>query len=327
MRELLLLAVAMLVLAGCETPVVSVDPNIPRVDYFESSDPAALRSELTYIAADGQELAYIYHHRAGQEASTAIVYLHGIESHAAWFDEAAHLLCLEGYDVYCLDRRGSGLNRENRGLPSGHIDDYRTLLNDVDDFVGPLDSEYDTIVLTGLSWGGKLALAYGLEHPDRVEGLVLITPGMRSAVPGEAATAMKVIFSAGDDPVKIPIKPEMFTEDPVYLDMLKRDPLRLRYASAKFFIEGVQLDRHIDRMMPDNELPILLVLAGQDQIIDNEGVTKIVRRGKQEILDIVIYTDQTHSVQFDAPERLVWQMDGWMDTHVLGAETLPAASD
>ncbi|MHC4562768.1 MAG: alpha/beta fold hydrolase [Planctomycetota bacterium] len=307
---------ACLAAAGCETPLATLDPNAEPVAYYVSDDPNTVREVKTYLAADGQELAYVYHRRVDTKANAAIVYLHGIESHAGWFDEAADMLCRHGYDVFCLDRRGSGMNRENRGLASGHIESWEQLLSDVEAFVKPLGEQYDTVALTGLSWGGKLALAYGLTYPDQVDGLVLVTPGMRSRVSGEACTALQVLFSAPDDPVKIPIEPEMFTETPVYPDKLRRDPLRLHYATAKFFIEGVELDRHIDKMMPTNALPILLVLAGKDQIIDNPAVTNIVKRGKQEILDIVIFSDQTHSVQFDAPARLVRQIVGFCEDHV-----------
>ena len=107
---------------------------------------------------------------------------HGIESHAGWFAIAAAELRRRGFDVYCLDRRGSGLNRANRGFVSGHVDAYETLLADIDAFVRPLRPRYDHVFLVGLSWGGKLALAYGLSHPETVDGLVLITPGLRATV-------------------------------------------------------------------------------------------------------------------------------------------------
>jgi len=66
--------------------------------------------------------------------------------------------------------------------------------------------------------------------------------------------------------------------------------------------------------MPSNELPILLFLAGQDRIIDNAGVRKVLERGGQSRLDVITYEDQTHSIQFDAPERLADDMVRWIET-------------
>jgi len=254
-----------------------------------------------------------------------VLYLHGIESHGGWFDEAADLLCQEGFDVYCLDRRGSGMNRENRGLASGNIDGWEQLTTDIEVFAKPLHDQYETVILTGLSWGGKLALAYALAFPEHCDGLVLVTPGMRTKLPGQGNTAVQVLSSTPDDYVEIPIEPEMFTDDPDYLDKLRRDPLRLHYATARFFVEGLELDRHIDRRMPSNELPILLILAGKDRIIDNQAVINVARRGKQDILDIVWFSDQTHSVQFDAPGRLARQIVGFYEDHLRPTESEDAS--
>ena len=73
-----------------------------------------------------------------------------------------------------------------------------------------------------------------------------------------------------------------------------------------------QLDGYIDKRMPSNQLPILLFLAGQDVIIDNDGVLKVLLKGDQLVLDVHVYGDQTHSIQFDAPQRMVEDMDRWL---------------
>ena len=61
-----------------------------------------------YVSFDGSKLSYVSHSGSGPKAETAIVYLHGIESHAGWFYHAADLLAGKGYDVYCLDRAKKG---------------------------------------------------------------------------------------------------------------------------------------------------------------------------------------------------------------------------
>ena len=57
---------------------------------------------------------------------------------------------------------------------------------------------------------------------------------------------------------------------------------------------------------------MLLFLAGQDRIIDNAGVVELLQRAQARQLQVIDYPDQTHSVQFDAPERLVQDMDKWL---------------
>lgn len=267
----------------------------------------------TYAGGDGRELAYVGYTKP--EARVALVYLHGIESHAGWFAIAADQLRERGYDVYCLDRRGSGLNQENRGFVSGHVDDYETLLADIRAFIVPLRDHYDEVFLIGLSWGGKLALSYGLTYPEHIDGMILITPGLRATVDVSLLSKLKIASLSPLRPtarVATPIQPEMFTTTPIYLQYIREDPLRLTSATVRFFWQSHRLDKYIDRNIKDNKISIQLFLAGQDTIIDNDGVLGLLTQSKGAPLDVVRYEDQTHSVQLDAAERLVNDMTKWL---------------
>ncbi|MCP3902397.1 MAG: alpha/beta hydrolase [Planctomycetes bacterium] len=310
-----LLVCAIAAVGGCSAPPdVAVDPNATPLEFHVSDDPGTQRRVETYTTGDDATLAYTAHSFVGG-TGTAIVYLHGIESHGGWFEHAADLLCGRGFDVYCLDRRGSGINRENRGFPSGHVDAYETLLDDIAAFIDGIDDDYDRVYLTGLSWGGKLGLGYALTHPETIDGLVMITPGLRSIVDVDLPTKLRIFFGSGlnpRDPVKTPIEPEQFTTTPRFLAAIRSDPLRLHYATARFFMEGEHLGGTIDRRMPRATVPMLLVLAGHDTIIDNDAVLDVLERADDGLLETVTYEDQTHSIQFDAPERLVSDMARWI---------------
>ena len=299
-------------LAGCAAAPVAVVEREPEVAQYPA--PGGVAGELgRFTGSDGSELAYLSYRHPG--ARTALVYLHGIESHAGWFALTADALSEEGFDVYCLDRRGSGINRENRGLRSGHVDDYTTLLEDIRAFISPLHDHYDKVFLVGLSWGGKLALAYGLTHPEDVQGLVLITPGLRSLVDVSFPNKLKIVLLSPLYPtarVPTPIHPEMFTTTPVYLDYIREDPLRLTSATVRFFWQSHRLDKYVERHIADNQLPVLLFLAGQDRIIDNAGVLELLQQGQAPGLDVLNYEDQTHSIQLDAVQRLTDDMTEWM---------------
>jgi alpha-beta hydrolase superfamily lysophospholipase len=269
--------------------------------------------EREFTGDGGAMLGYTSYAAPG--ARTALVYLHGIESHAGWFAPAAERLRALGYDVHCLDRRGSGINRENRGFVSGHVDSYKTLLADLRAFIAPLRGRYEAVYLVGLSWGGKLALAYALDHPEDVRGLVLITPGLESLVDVSTPDKLKIAALTAIWPtatVPTPIEPEMFTTTPRYLEYIRRDPLRLNEATVRFFWQSTRLDRHNRDRMAANRVPILLFLAEQDRIIDNRGVRAQLARGAQKTLDVLEYEGQTHSIQFDATERMVGDMDRWI---------------
>lgn len=170
--------------------------------------------------------------------------------------------------------------------------------------------------LVGLSWGGKLAMCSALEHPGDQEGVVMITPGIASLVDGSFGTKVKGAVSSVFQPralLPIPIEAEMFTTDPEHLAWIESDPLRLHYATTRFFFESYALDDYLEERMAENRLPLLLFLAGQDRIVDNPGVLAALQGGGQGRLEVIDYPDQTHSVQFDAPERLAQDMDAWLN--------------
>ena len=302
-------------LAGCAVAPVAT-PEKP-IEVAQHPAPGGVPGTLgEYTGSDGATLAYVSYAQPG--ATTALVYLHGIESHAGWFALAADALRTRGFDVYCLDRRGSGLNRENRGFVSGYVDDYSTLLADIRAFIAPLRERYRRVFLVGLSWGGKLALSYGLAHPQDVDGLVLVTPGLRAKVDVSFPNKLKIALLSPLNPgarVPVPIQPEMFTTTPLYLEYIRDDPLRLTSATVRFFWQSHRLDRYVDRNIAGNQLPVLLFLAGQDTIIDNNGVLEVLLQNRAPGLDVLWYEDQTHSIQLDAPQRLVDDMTNWIIGH------------
>ncbi len=312
----LYLIVAFSLLFGCASVDNAVShKDLQVVDYYVSSNPETSRTQEVFNSFDGSSLAYLKHTNVNREAKIALVYLHGIESHAGWFDKAADLLAQRGYDIYCMDRRGSGLNRENRGYISGHVDSYDIFFKDINHFVKPLHKSYESVYLVGLSWGGKLAFGYALSKPETVDGLILITPGIFSLVDVEFLTKMRIFVNSGmakTRSFKIPIEPDMFTSTPEYLELIRKDPLRLRFATARFFLESKRLEDYIVNQAATNELPIQLFLAGNDRIVDNSAVVALLYKGRQEILDEHVYADQTHSIQFDATKRLVDDMTLWL---------------
>jgi alpha-beta hydrolase superfamily lysophospholipase len=287
-------------------------------------DASLAGDEREFQAGDGRSLGLVAYTTPG--ATTALVYLHGIESHAGWFAQAASLLQESGYDVFCLDRRGSGINRENRDFVSGHIDHYQILFEDIHSFIAPLSEKYQQVFLVGLSWGGKLATAHALAYPDDVDGLVLITPGLRALVDVSLATKLKIVLFSQLSPhteIASPIAPEMFTTTPRYLDYIESDPLRLTHATARFYWQSSRLDGYIERNISELDKPAALFLAGQDRIIDNTGVVGLLGQASLQALEIIDYSEQTHSVQFDDPARLVQDMDHWLQRQSSNSATQP----
>lgn len=292
-----------------------------------TAEPSSINSWLESAPADGPsigefdgsggaKLGFTGYRSLNPDSRTALVYLHGIESHAGWFDAPARLLQQRGYAVFCLDRRGSGINRENRGFRSGDVSSFETLLEDIHTFRENLRGRFDRVYLVGLSWGGKLGTGYVLRYPGDFDGMILITPGLAAQVDVSFLAKVGIFFALLAAPTtnfKLPIEPEMFTTTQKFVDFIRGDPLRLHRATARFLYESRKLDRFIAGHITQNTTPMQLFLASEDRIIDNTGVVDVLGRGAQAELEVHAYDGLQHSLQFECPNRLVEDMSAWIE--------------
>lgn len=113
------------------------------------------------------DLHEIYYELCGNPNGKPVVFLHGGPGSGCnpgqrrFFDPKHYLIIL-------IDQRGCGRSR-----PLGETKRNTTadLVNDIDLIRQKLDIEQWLVF--GGSWGSTLALAYALQHPDRVLGLIL----------------------------------------------------------------------------------------------------------------------------------------------------------
>jgi alpha-beta hydrolase superfamily lysophospholipase len=255
----------------------------------------------SFTAADGRVLGY-RRIDAGERRPLAL-YLHGIESHGAWFLPAAEGLAAHGISTVLLDRRGSGLNR---AVGPGDAASADLLLDDIARCREALGRP--EVHLVGLSWGGKLALAQALRSAEGIRSLALLTPGLRARVDlrlRDKAAFVLGLMAGGRNRIPVPIRAEMFTRTPEFLDYIRRDPWRISQVTARFLAASFVLDRRIRRGIRGLRVPTLLVLAGQETIVDNEGVRSLLARTTAGIVRELTYPEARHSVQFDQKDRLV----------------------
>src|SRR5262249_34494128 len=144
-----------------------------------------------------------------------VVCVHGIQSHGGWYEGSCTRLAQAGFAVYFLDRRGSGLNPQQRGdAPS-----FRRLLDDLAEVLPPLRGSRP-VFLAGISWGGKLAAALQRRHPGLVDGLALLCPGFCPRVGPSFLQRLAILWSRLTAPTRlfpIPLNdPELFTASPAW---------------------------------------------------------------------------------------------------------------
>src|SRR5436853_454610 len=107
---------------------------------------------------------------------------------------------------------------------------------------------------------------YPAQGPPR--GRVVCIPGIQSH--GRWHTASGPDPAAPDNLFPIPLDdPELFTATPRWQSFVRDDPRSLRRATARLLVASVFLDIAARRSVGHVRVPVLLLLAGKDRIIDN----------------------------------------------------------
>jgi len=268
----------------------------------------------SYTAADGHRLAvHIWETSAAPRAE--VVFLHGISSHAGWYNRGNEQLAASGIQVHFLDRRGSGLNTENRG----DIDRWQTWVSDVVVYLKQLRNDSaKPAVLCGISWGGKLAAAVARSHPELIGALGLICPGLYS--PFEPGIVKRLVLRAPvmrrlqRRRIAIPLRdPALFTDNPPWQAFIANDPRTLRHITWRFAREDRVLSRYARHAAPHLSMPLLLMLAGRDRIIDNRRVRDFYDRASSANKTLVEYPEAGHTLEFEPdPQAYFNDLANWI---------------
>lgn len=250
------------------------------------------------------------------EPRGAVLYLHGIQSHGGWYEPSGSHLAERGLTVLMPDRRGSGLNREDRGhAPSADrlVDDAKEQLSAVLNASGCKQAH-----LVGVSWGGKLALALTAAQPDRVRSITLIAPGLFPVVDVSATEKLRIALSMVNDRNRsydIPLNDaRLFTANPERIQFVEKDRLKLEQVTAGFLLASRRLDRHTGRF---GGLAwagsVHLMLAGAERIIDNDRTAAWLRNLPWPDRQITMYPQAHHTVEFEAdPSAFLNDLCGWI---------------
>ena len=308
---------------------------------------------------DGHGDVHKYRHYRPVKAPRAyVIALHGIQSHSGWYEWSSSCLAGAGIDVRFLDRRGAGLNEQDRG----HADRASCLFADVFNLYWHMRTELNIgrrtpIVLTSVSWSGKLAAGFvphmcsclrrpwtlrkprllpdvNDDNPKDVQrppfdGIALLYPAIFTHfdpnTPQRCAIRTAHGLGLGRQTVPIPLDdPALFTDDPKWQQFIRDDPLALRRVSLSFLNATLQLTKAAVRYPALNPPPTFVALAGRDEIVDLPRTRQWVAWLPAETTRIIEYPDARHTLEFDAcREQFVADLIDWIESLVSGGSSRP----
>ena len=224
----------------------------------------------------------------------AALLLHGLSGSPFEVRPLADRLYVEG--VHCLGPLLAGHGSDPEELRSVAWTDW---VEGAREHLFRLQGARRTLVV-GCSMGALVALALAHDHPDRVDGLALLSPALRLT----AAPALGGLL-ARRTPLGavLPLLPKGASD--VRDDEMRRLNPAMKSIPISAVGELQRLAAHVDRRLPGVVAPAIVIAGARDHTVRLSGARRIARRIGSAPARLVILKDSYHLVGIDVERDLV----------------------
>ena len=263
---------------------------------------ATTRTERSFDGVDGVRIVYdVWTPDATPRA--VVILSHGFGEHARRYDHVAERFGRDGLLTYALDHRGHGRSGGKRVL----VKDISEFTGDFDTLVGIATHEHPGVprIVLGHSMGGGIVFAYGVEHPDNYDLMVLSGPAVaaQTAVSPLLAWLAKTIGAIASGLPLQQLDAGAVSRDPAVVDAYNTDPL-VYHGKVPGGIARVLL--LVGETMPQRAAslaaPLLVVHGSDDRLIPVEGSRQLVAAVGSSDVELTVYPGLYHEV-FNEPEQ------------------------
>ena len=228
---------------------------------------------------------------------------HGYGEHARRYDHVAERFGEAGLATYALDHRGHG----RAGGRRVRVRDMKEFVSDYRTLVGIATAEHPGVarIVLGHSMGGGIAFAYGVQHPDEYDLMVLSGPAIAAheGVSRAKAVIGKAVGSILPDLPIESIDPDLVSRDPDVVADYKADPLVYRGKVPAGIGKALLLvGETMPQRAPGITAPLLVVHGEDDQLVSADGSRRLVQCVSSTDRELKVYPDLYHEV-FNEPER------------------------
>jgi lysophospholipase len=253
----------------------------------------------------------------GREPRGILVIAHGIGEHKGCYDHVAEDLAGRPglVDVLAFDFRGHGESPGARGV----VGRYEEL---VDDLGAALDWALTKrpgrpVFVLGHSNGGQVALRLARERGHEIAGLVLSNPSlaMRARIPPWKLLVGRILrVCAPGVTLATGLHHELMTRDEGSWPSRSADPLRHDRVSAPLFFGMVEGGPRLIEEAPEITVPTLVVLGGQDPVIDGQATRALFDRLGSPDKTLAVYPEMLHEPLNDlGREEVIERIASWIE--------------
>ncbi|MBV8350092.1 MAG: lysophospholipase [Mycolicibacterium sp.] len=278
---------------------------------------ASTQTERSFDSDDGVRIVYDVWTPEGTPRGV-VVLSHGYAEHARRYDHVAQRFGEAGLVVYALDHRGHGRSGGRRvwlKRLSDYTDDFATLVG-----IAARDHPDLKRVVLGHSMGGGIVFAYGAEHLDDYDAMVLSGPAVAAQL--DAPIALRLIGKVlgklfpGTPAKKLPT--DAISRDPEVVARYNADPLvHHGWLPAGISRALLQVGEKQPQLAAKLTAPLLIVHGEQDKLIGVHGSRLLAENAASSDTALKVYPGLYHEV-FNEPEkdRVLGDVTSWIEVHL-----------
>ncbi|CAN5868502.1 alpha/beta hydrolase [soil metagenome] len=241
-----------------------------------------------------------------------VVIMHGLGEHCGRYAHVARFFNALGFAVRTYDHRGHGRS----GGARGDVPDAEAMLRDarlvINDFSKQLHA---APLLLGHSMGGLFAARFATAGLAPLRGLILSSPALALRMSGVESALLKVasVLMPG---VGIPngLQTRYLSHDGEVIQAYENDPLVHPKISARLLNAMLQAIEYAHDHAPQLSIPVLLLVAQDDHLVDPLGSTRFSARLAPASSSTIYYDGFYHEIfnELDAT-RVFDDLRTWLE--------------
>ena len=248
-----------------------------------------------------------------------IIVSHGFVEHGGCYRRVAEALgAMLEVDIIAVDYRGHGRSPGRRGV----VKRYDDLVSDLASVVKWVERQLPDLprFLLAHSNGGQVGLRLVLEGNAVIDGMVVSNPALRVTVPISAGKLRLGRFLGKVAPwITLPgdSRVGVLTRDPKIQEEHRTDPLRHNRMSPPLFFGMIAGGELLVARAAEIRIPLLMVLGGQDTLIDPATSREFFERLGSEDKTLLFYPKMLHEPLNDlGREQVIEDMARWFELHL-----------
>ncbi|MCK6447402.1 MAG: lysophospholipase [Planctomycetes bacterium] len=246
--------------------MTEAEPLTTYLELRESDEHGNEKAGLSH-KSEGLFLLHVLELAAWGEPKGGFTFVHDAGDHGARYVGLARGLTRANWAVALPDLRGHGKSEGARGHSNGLAEIVRDLAAVQDHLAYRLPSAPK--VLGGIGLGAIWALAYALEKPGSLAGLVLVAPRWQPKfeLPKQAGGLFKMFKKLGPDaPGRIGEEPSKWTRDPAAQAALKSDSAVHDVITLRAGEQALEVAARASSRLAELDVPVLVLHGDADQV-------------------------------------------------------------